>query len=79
MKNLERKKFQLIAKSLKVSLKDVISACDVISNMEPRPGRAFNDSETYYITPDIYVYKINDEFVVVLNEDGQPKLRINSS
>jgi len=78
MKDLERKKYQTIAKALKVSLKEVITACEIIANMEPRPGRAFNDSDTQYITPDIYVYKVNDEYVVALNEDGQPKLRINS-
>ncbi len=78
MKDLERKKYQTIAKDLKIPLKDVISACEIISNLEPRPGRAFNDNDTQYITPDIYVYKIDDEYVVVLNEDGQPKLRINS-
>ena len=31
-----------------------------------------------YITPDIYVYKIGDEFHVLLNEDGLPKLKINN-
>ncbi|MEI6128215.1 MAG: RNA polymerase factor sigma-54, partial [Pseudomonadota bacterium] len=78
MRELERKKYQVIAKGLKVSLKEVIAACDVIANMEPRPGRTFNDNETQYITPDIYVYKVDDDYVVVLNEDGQPKLRINN-
>ncbi len=50
---------------------------EIIANMEPRPGRAFSDNEPQYITPDIYVYKFDDEYVVALNEDGQPRLRIN--
>jgi RNA polymerase sigma-54 factor len=78
MKELERKKYQVIARNLKASLKDVLDACAVIANMEPRPGRSFNDNETQYITPDIYVYKNGDDYLVMLNEDGQPKLRINS-
>ncbi len=78
MKELERKRYQIIARDLKVPLKDVLEACEIIANMEPRPGRAFNDNETQYVTPDIYVYKSGDEYVVMLNEDGQPKLRINS-
>jgi RNA polymerase sigma-54 factor len=78
MANLEGRRYQVIARELKVSLDAVIEASHIISNMEPRPGRAFSDNETVYITPDIYVYKINDEWVVVLNEDGQPKLRINA-
>ena len=78
MKELERKRYQIIAKDLKIPLKDVLEACEIIANMEPRPGRAFNDSETQYVTPDIYVYKSGDDYIVMLNEDGQPKLRINS-
>jgi RNA polymerase sigma-54 factor len=78
MKELERKKYQVIARDLKMPLKDVLEACEIIANMEPRPGRAFNDNETQYVTPDIYVYKAGDDYVVMLNEDGQPKLRINS-
>jgi len=78
MKELERKKYQVIARDLKVPFKDVLEACEIIANMEPRPGRAFNDNETQYVTPDIYVYKSGDDYVVMLNEDGQPKLRINS-
>ncbi len=78
MKELERKKYQTIAKSLKVSLKEVVDACEVIGDMEPRPGRAYGANETQYITPDIYVEKVDGEYVVILNEDGQPKLRINS-
>ncbi len=78
MKDLERKKYQAIAKTLKIAIKDVVTACEIIANMEPRPGRAFNDNETQFIVPDIYVYKMDGEYVVVLNEDGQPKLRVNS-
>jgi len=78
MKYLERKKYPAIAKELNISLKEVLKACEIIAHMEPRPGAAYNDSEPQYITPDIYVYKLDDEYIVSLNEDGQPKLRINS-
>jgi len=78
MSNLEGRRYQLIARDLKVSLEEVVHASHIISNMEPRPGRGFSEQEIQYIVPDIYVYKLNDDYVVVLNEDGQPKLRINS-
>ena len=45
--------------------------------MEPKPGRPFSDRETQYITPDIHVFKAEGEYVVVLNGDGLPKLRIS--
>jgi len=78
MKDLERKKYQAIAKDMHIPLKEAVEACELIAHLEPRPGRSFNTNATHYITPDIYVHKIEGEFVVSLNEDGQPKLKINS-
>jgi RNA polymerase sigma-54 factor len=75
--DLERKNYQAVAKGLDVSLEKVIEATRLILEFEPKPGRSFHTSDTQYITPDIYVYKVADEFVIVLNEDGMPKLRIS--
>jgi len=75
--DLERKNYQSIAKALGVPLDKVIEATRLILEFEPKPGRSFHTSDTHYITPDIYVYKVGDEFVIVLNEDGMPKLRIS--
>ena len=75
--DLERKNYQSAAKALNVSLEQVIEATKLILEFEPKPGRSFHTSDTQYITPDIYVYKVAEEFVIVLNEDGMPKLRIS--
>jgi len=76
--HLENKNYKAICRALKVSLEEVISAVNVITSMEPKPGRLFSEEEPQYITPDIYVYKTEDDFVVVINDDGLPKLRVNS-
>ena len=76
--NLEKKNYKAIGKALKVSMDEIVSAVSVIKGMEPRPGRQFSDENPQYITPDIYVHKLDNEFVVVLNDDGMPKLRVNS-
>jgi RNA polymerase sigma-54 factor len=76
--NLEKRNYQAISKDLKVPLEDVIDAVKFISELEPRPGRIYTTEEPHYITPDISVYKIADEFAIVLNEDGIPKLRISN-
>jgi RNA polymerase sigma-54 factor len=77
LSDLERKNYQAVAKALNVSLEKVIEATKLILEFEPKPGRSFHTSDTQYISPDIYVYKVADEFVIVLNEDGMPKLRIS--
>ncbi len=76
--NLERKNYKAICRALKISMDDLIAAVNIIKGLEPRPGREFSDDTPQYITPDIFVYKIDDEFVIHLNDDGMPKLRVNS-
>jgi RNA polymerase sigma-54 factor len=74
---LAKKAYQAIVKDLRISIEEVGRAARQIGELEPKPGRYYSDETTPYITPDVFVYKIGDEYVVVLNEDGLPKLRIN--
>ncbi len=76
--DLEVRKYSVIAKTLGVTLDEVLGAAKIISGLDPRPGSIFTQEEVHYITPDIFVYKINDEYVVVLNDEGLPNLRINA-
>jgi RNA polymerase sigma-54 factor len=76
--HLENKNYKAICRALKVSMEEVFAAVNIITNMEPKPGRLFSEEEPQYITPDIYVYKTEDDFVVVVNDDGLPKLRVNA-
>lgn len=75
---LENKNYIALVKALKRSTEDVKAAVDIILSLDPRPGSAFSEDSTEYISPDIYVLKVDDEFVIVLNEDGMPKLRVSS-
>lgn len=76
--HLERKNYKAIGKALKMPIESVVSAVEIIKGLEPRPGRQFSSDSPQYITPDIYVYKVEDDFVIVLNDDGMPKLKVNS-
>ena len=76
--HLENKNYRAICKTLKVRMDDVIASVNVIKGLEPKPGREFSESDVQYITPDIYVYKSENDFVIVLNDDGLPKLQVNS-
>ncbi len=77
LKNLENRNSKKIAKALKISVDEVRAAVSVIQYLEPKPGRKFSTEEPSYITPDIYVYKQGDDFKIVMNDDGLPKLKIN--
>ena len=76
---LQRRDFRGIARLEGVEIPDVARAAKVIGGFEPRPGRQFSDDDPIYITPDIFVYKVGDDYHVVLNEDGLPKLRVSAT
>jgi RNA polymerase sigma-54 factor len=74
---LIKRDFRGVARALDVSVSEVVAAADLIGQLEPRPGRGFGGQDPVYIVPDIYVHKVNDDFHIVLNDDGMPRLRIN--
>ncbi len=78
MGNLERGKYQEIANSTSVSVEEVLAAVSVLRGLDPKPGRIYSNERTIYIIPDIYVYQVGDDYEIVLNEDGLPKLRVNA-
>ncbi|MEA3415086.1 MAG: RNA polymerase factor sigma-54 [Thermodesulfobacteriota bacterium] len=78
LKHLENKNYKAVARALKVSIEEICSAVNVITALEPKPGRQFSDEEPQYIIPDIFVYKFENEFVIMINDEGMPKLQVNS-
>lgn len=76
--NLERRDYPRIGKDLKISLEKVKTIAKLIHELEPKPGREYSSGEAQYITPDVYVKKLGDDWTVILNEDGLPKLRVNN-
>ena len=77
LSDLEKKNYTTISRALGVSMEEIIKRVKVIEELEPKPGRAFGGTPAHYIIPDIYVMKRGTEYVVMLNEDGLPKLKIS--
>ena len=75
---LARGDLDRVARECGVSRADVAVAYSVIQQLEPKPGRPFGGEAAVYITPDAHVFKMGDEWTILLNDDGMPKLRINS-
>ena len=74
---LEKRKFDAIAKELKVTNKDILATLTVIQTLNPCPGKQFADDDTRYVTPDVYIQKMNGEWVITLNDEGLPRLRVS--
>jgi RNA polymerase sigma-54 factor len=76
--DLSRRRYPDIARALKLPLDRVMESVEEIMGLEPKPGRRFGGTDTRYIVPDVVVQKMGSDYVVLLNEDGIPRLRVNA-
>ena len=77
MKELEEKKWNGIADKLNVPLNEIKNAIQQIGKLDPKPARSFCTEDPQYIMPDLFIYKVERDYVVVLNDEGLPRLRIS--
>ena len=78
IEKLGKRKYQDIAKALKVNVDEVMAELKFITTLDPTPGRLYSTDATTYITPEIMVKKVNGKYVVILNDQHLPHVRINS-
>ncbi len=76
---LQTRNYALIARQSDVTARKVQAAVAVISSLTPYPGNEFSNEQTNYVIPDVYVDKIDGEFIIRLNNDGLPNLQLSSS
>jgi RNA polymerase sigma-54 factor len=74
---LKNRNHPVIAKRLGVSLDRVNQAVSLISRLDPKPGKAYGGEVIQEIVPDVYVYKVEGEYVIYLNDEDIPRLRVN--
>lgn len=75
---LGERKFAQIAKKLDETAERVQAAYDYIKTLEPKPGRLFSSlRDVRYVVPDVFVEKIKDDYVIIVNESASPRLQIN--
>jgi RNA polymerase sigma-54 factor len=66
-----------ISRKLAMPIEELKTHIEIIRHLDPKPGSRFNPAQSQYVTPDVYVEKVDDEYVVWLNEDGLPQMRIS--
>jgi len=75
--DLEHRRLPKIAKALGITEREVQELADIIGTLEPKPGRAYQPYEAEYVTPDVFVEKVGEEWQVRVNDEGTPPLRIS--
>lgn len=77
LKDLLMRRYPEIARKLKHTVKDIQNAAEVVAKLDPRPGARFAPEDPRYIVPDLIVDKVEEDYVVQLNDRVVPRLRIN--
>ena len=77
LRALQNHQIPEISRKLAMPIEELKTHIEIIRHLDPKPGSRFNPSQSQYVTPDVYVEKVDDEYVVWLNEDGLPQMRIS--
>ena len=75
---LEGRKFKEIAAATGASFEEVLRAVESIKGLIPKPGQKYGNQKANYVQPEVVISKVDDEFVVLLNDEGMPQLRLNA-
>lgn len=78
LEDLEGKRYKPLLRKFKLDMEELKEYLDIIQSLDPLPGASFGGGEPTYVSPDVFVYKMGDEFVILLNEDGLPQLQLSN-
>ncbi|MGB9616015.1 MAG: RNA polymerase factor sigma-54 [Desulfomonilaceae bacterium] len=70
-------KFDELIRTLKVSQDEAKDAIRAITALNPKPGSLHSNADTVYVTPDIYIVKIGNDYSIIVNDEGIPRLKIS--
>ncbi|HQQ77021.1 MAG TPA: RNA polymerase factor sigma-54 [Thermoanaerobaculia bacterium] len=68
----------LLARQMGVPVEDIQQALEWIRRLDPKPGRRYDSTRTIYVEPDVAVVKVEDDYIVVFNDDGLPRLKVSA-
>jgi RNA polymerase sigma-54 factor len=74
---LQNRKYKQLAEALEIDMEDLEAEIEIVKHLDPRPGQKYNNQSSNYVVPDVYVVKIGDEYQILLNDEGLPRLRIS--
>jgi RNA polymerase sigma-54 factor len=77
MDKLQNRRFKELAQLLDLDPEDLQAEVEIIRGLDPRPGSKYGGERSNYVVPDVYVVKIDNDYQIMLNEEGLPRLRIS--
>lgn len=77
LEDMAGQRFDHICSQLELTESELDLYLEFIRKLEPKPGRQYSTERPVYIVPDVYVYKVGDDYQIQLNDDGLPHLKVN--
>jgi RNA polymerase sigma-54 factor len=77
MKQLQSHQYAEIGRQMGLTPEEVSHHLEIIKRLDPKPGLKYSPDRSSYIIPDVFVVKEGDDYKIILNDDGLPKLRIS--
>lgn len=78
LEDLEKNRYKPLARKFKITMDELKDYLDLLQTLDPMPGTSFSSTDPHYVSPDVFVYKYGEDFVIILNEDGLPRLQMNT-
>jgi RNA polymerase sigma-54 factor len=78
LEDIKTKDFSKIVKETGNTLEEVNNAIEGLNQFNPKPGRLISPADVQYVIPDVYVIEVSGEFVVAVNEEGIPRLKVSN-
>jgi len=76
---LQKQKYKELMAILDIDRDQLKECLEAVKTFDPEPGRSFAPLPPQYIQPDVYIFKVDDEYVIQLNDEGTAKLRVSPS
>ncbi len=77
LEDLEERRYKPLLRKFKLDMEELKEYMDIIQSLDPLPGASFGGGESGYVSPDVFVYRHGEDFLIVLNDDGLPHLQLS--
>lgn len=78
LEDLETHRYKPLLRKFRLDMDTLKEYIDIIQSLDPMPGASFGESEPMYVSPDVYVYSCDGDFIILLNDDGLPNLQMTT-
>lgn len=78
LEDLEKRRYKPLLRKFRLTMEDLKEYLDLIQTLDPMPGASYGGGDPQFVSPDVFVYKYDDDFIIMLNEDGLPHLQLST-